>query len=191
MGAPSWAARLGILVIHNDPVVETELWAMAPPGVTVHTARFESPTSGGAEYTGTRWEDLVDAPDVARGLRQLGRPGVSAICFRFGSASFFGGAEFDDRFAAAATGRAGGTPARTAEEACRQVRTAFPAGADGVLIPGSGFRSREAIGPVERELGVPVVTSDHAVLWDLLRLAGVPAAVPHAGRLITAATMAG
>lgn len=258
MGTPSWVARLGVLVIHNDPVVETELWAMAPPGVTVHAARFESPTSGGAEYTGSSWAELVDAPDVDRGLRQLGQLGVSAICFCFGSASFFGGAGFDARFAAAAGERAAGTPVRTAgqamtaalaaagvrrplvvlppwftrptldaaaaylsgagldvaattqfrldtqwdgvtrhllfdrggrwevhpDEVRRQVVAAVPAGADGVLIPGSGFRSREAIEPLERELGVPVVTSNQAVLWDLLRLAGVDAAVPHAGRLL-------
>ncbi|HEX5567913.1 MAG TPA: hypothetical protein VFY14_13470, partial [Streptomyces sp.] len=68
----SWVAQLGILVIHNDPVVEAELWAMAPAGVTVHTARFESPTSNGTEYTGTSWQEMIASPDVRRGLVQLG-----------------------------------------------------------------------------------------------------------------------
>ncbi|URN12618.1 hypothetical protein LUW77_15985 [Streptomyces radiopugnans] len=110
----SWVAQLGVLVIHNDPVVEAELWAMAPDGVTVHAARFESPTSGGAEYTGTPWKEMVESPDVRRGLGQLGRMDLSAICLCFGSASFFGGPEFDEGFTAAARELAGGTEVYTA-----------------------------------------------------------------------------
>ncbi|MGK5449345.1 maleate cis-trans isomerase family protein [Streptomyces radiopugnans] len=254
----SWVAQLGVLVIHNDPVVEAELWAMAPDGVTVHAARFESPTSGGAEYTGTPWKEMVESPDVRRGLGQLGRMDLSAICLCFGSASFFGGPEFDEGFTAAARELAGGTEVYTAgqaivgalaatgverplvvvppwftaptfaaargyleaagrgaadllqyqldeewrevrrhqlfdrggrwevrpDEVCRQVAGRFPEDADGVLIPGSGFRSFEAVEPLEDELGVPVVTSNQACLWKLLDLTGLDAAVPGGGRLL-------
>ncbi|MEV6985865.1 hypothetical protein AB0M95_32025 [Sphaerisporangium sp. NPDC051017] len=266
-GAPnawSWVARLGVLVIHNDPVVEAELWGMAPPGTTVHAARFESPTSGGAEYTGTPWHEVIESPDVRRGLAQLGQMDLSAICFCFGSASFFGGPAFDDGFSAAATALAGGTPVYTAgqairlalaatgvrrplvvvppwftaptfaatrgylaatgfevagllqfelgarwqgvrrhrlfdrggrfevdpEEVHRQVAAAFPPDADGVLIPGSGFRSWEAIDSLERHLSVPVVTSNQACLWRLLDLTGVRTPVPGAGRLLAPRTRA-
>lgn len=254
----TWVAQLGILVIHNDPVVEAELWAMAPSGVTVHAARFESPTSTGAEYTGSAAQHVLDQPDVARGLHQLGTMGLSAISFCFGSASFFGGLAFDEEFTAGATALADGTPVYTAaqaisdalrvsgvrrplivfppwftqptfdatdayltsagfdvggivqfqlpstwdtvarhrlfdrggrwevhpDEVVRQVREGFAPGADGVLIPGSGFRSWEAIEPLERELGVPVVTSNQATLWRLLELTGTPAVVPGGGRLL-------
>lgn len=254
----SWVAQLGVLVIDNDPVVEAELWRMAPPGVTVHAARFESPTAGGAEYTGTSWQEMTGSRDIRRGLAQLGRMDLSAICLCFGSASFFGGREFDDGFTAAATGLAGGTPVYTAGQAIRgalaatgvrrplvvappwftaptfaaarsylaaaghevadlvqyqlgdgwqeaprhqlfdrggrwevdpadvgrQVAAGFPPGADGVLIPGSGFRSFEAVALLEDDLGVPVVTSNQACLWRLLELTGVGAAVPGGGRLL-------
>ncbi len=254
----TWVAQLGVLVIHNDPVVEAELWAMAPPGVTVHAARFESPTSTGAEYTGSAAQHLLAQPDVARGLAQLGSMGLSAISFCFGSASFFGGVAFDAEFVAGAVELAGGTPVYTAgsaitsalrvsgvrrplvvfppwftqptfdatgayltsagfevgglvqfqlpsswdsvarhrifdrggrwevqpDEVVRQVREGFADGADGVLIPGSGFRSWEAIEPLERSLGVPVVTSNQATLWRLLDLTGTRAAVPGGGRLL-------
>jgi maleate isomerase len=257
----TWIAQLGILVVHNDPVVEAELWAMAPPGITVHTARFESPTSTGAEYTGSPWEHLVSSPDVSRGLRQLGQTGLSAVCLCFGSASFFGGLKFDEGFTAAAAELAGGTPVYTAaqamtsaltklgirrplvvmppwftqptldatrgyltsagfdiagllqfqlgarwddvtrhllfdrggrwevhpDEVCRQVRNKFPESADGVLIPGSGFRSWEAIAPLERELGVSVVTSNQATLWRLLDFTKVTARVPGGGQLFATA----
>ncbi len=36
---------------------------------------------------------------------------------------------------------------------------------DGVLIPGSGFRAQGAVVPLERELGLPVITANQAVLW--------------------------
>ncbi len=257
MRAESWTARLGVLVVHNDPVVEAELWAMAPPGVTVHTARFESPTSTGAEYTSESWERMMAAPDVRRGLVQLGELGVSAICLCFGSASFFGGLEFDDGFTASAVELTGGTPVYTAGQAiraaltalgvrrpmvlappwftaptfaaaesylvaagfepaamvpfrlgerwdgverhrlfdrggrwdvrpaevCRQAVAAFPAHADGLLLPGSGFRSWEAVDELERDLGVPVVTSNQACLWRLLDLTGLNAPVPGGGLL--------
>ncbi|MFD9702562.1 hypothetical protein [Lentzea sp. NPDC059081] len=257
MTTRAWTARLGVLVVHNDPVVEAELWAMAPPGVTVHTARFESPTRTGAEYTSESWERLVSSPDVRRGLVQLGELGVSAICLCFGSASFFGGLAFDAGFAAAAAELAGGTPVYTAGQAiraaltalgvrrpmvlappwftaptfaaaesylvsagfepaalvpfrlgerwdgverhrlfdrggrwdvhpaevCRQAAEAFPAYADGLLMPGSGFRSWEAVDELERELRVPVVTSNQACLWRLLDLTGLAATVPGGGLL--------
>ena len=254
----AWLGRLGILVIHNDPVPEAELWAMAPPGVTVHAARFESPTSNGAEYRGTSWAAMASAPDVGRGLRQLGQLGVDAICLCFGSASFFGGAEFDNGFATVGRAVAGGTPVFTAAEAIAdalrslgltrplvvmppwftqptfdatrryltaagfgiaglaqfdlgadwagvakhrafdrgarwhvssedvhdQVERATPADADCVLIPGSGFRSLEAIAPLERRLGRPVVTSNQACLWYFLRRAGLSAPIEGYGRLL-------
>jgi maleate isomerase len=255
----AWLAQLGILVLHNDPVAEAELWAMAPPGVTVHSARFESPTSNGAEYTGSAWRMFVDAPDMTRGLQHLGQMDLSAICLCFGSCSFFGGPEFDAGFTAAASEKAGGAYVYTAaqaiqdalgamgirrplvvmppwftqptfeatekylstagfpiagmlqfelddrwegvarhrlfdrggrwdvraEDVCEQVSAGVTADADGVLIPGSGFRSWEAIEPLERELGIPVVTSNQACLWRLLDHTGVAAAVPGGGRLFT------
>ncbi|WBB79874.1 hypothetical protein O7606_00205 [Micromonospora sp. WMMD882] len=261
MRAPAWVAQLGVLVVHNDPVVEAELWGRAPAGVTVHAARFESPTSGGAEYTEETWQHLIAQPDVRRGLAQLGQMDLTAICLCFASASFFGGLEFDSGFAAAGTDLAGGTPVYTAGEAiragltevgarrplvlvppwfttptfaatrrylaaggfevagllhyrlddgwdgvaahrifdrggrwtvdpdevCRQVAARFPADADGVLIPGSGFRSWDAVARLEETLGVPVVTSNQSCLRRLFTIAGLDRTVPGGGRLVDAA----
>jgi maleate cis-trans isomerase len=258
--AAAWVAQLGVLVVHNDPVVEAELWGRAPAGVTVHAARFESPTSTGAEYTAETWQRLIAQPDIRRGLVQLGQMDLTAVCLCFASASFFGGLEFDTGFAAAATELTGGTPVYTAgqairaglaelavrrplvlvppwftaptfaatqrylaaggfevagllhyrldtgwegveqhrifdrggrwavdpEEVCRQVAARFPADADGVLIPGSGFRSWDAVARLEETLGVPVVTSNQACLRRLLAVAGLDRPVPGGGRLVDA-----
>ncbi|MFV2009863.1 MULTISPECIES: hypothetical protein [unclassified Micromonospora] len=256
----SWLAQLGVLVVHNDPVVEAELWTMAPAGVTIHAARFESPTSTGAEYTTESWQRMIRQPDVQRGLHQLGQMDLSAICLCFGSASFFGGLAFDTGFTEAAAGLTNGTPVYTAgqamraalaaagirrpavmappwftaptfsatrayldaagfevaslvqyqlppgweqvdrhrtfdhgarwqidpDEVCRQVAANFPPRADGVLIPGSGFRCWEAVEQLERELGVPVVTANQACLWQLIERTGLGLPVSGGGRLLAA-----
>ncbi|GAA1371437.1 maleate cis-trans isomerase family protein [Catellatospora chokoriensis] len=260
MRAAAWVAQLGVLVVHNDPVVEAELSRRAPAGVSVHAARFESPTSTGAEYTHETWQHLIAHPDIRRGLTQLGQMDLTAICLCFASASFFGGLEFDRGFAAAAGELASGTPVYTAGEAIRaglnelgirrplvvappwftaptfaaaerylaeaghevaglvhyqlgagwdtvqrhrlfdqggrwavdpdevsrHVAAAFPPDADGVLIPGSGFRSWDAVAALERQLDVPVVTSNQACLRRLLSIAGLHDTVPGGGRLVDA-----
>jgi len=254
-----WRARVGILVIHKDAVPEAEIWAMAPPGVTVHAARFDSPRRPGADFAGDHAAVLAESPDIARGLDQLGQMRLDVICLCFGSSSFLAGAGFDARFAEQASRRAGGTPVTTAplamidamrvlgvarpyllsppwftatsyaaaqryfadegltfagqtrfdlgpawrdsqtfeiydkggqwevrpEDVYRQARASFPPDADGILIPGSGFRSLEAIEPLEHDLGVPVITSNQACLWHCLRLAGVLDTEIGVGRLFS------
>ncbi|NUR42574.1 MAG: hypothetical protein HOV73_21060, partial [Streptomyces sp.] len=51
---------------------------------------------------------------------------------------------------------------------------------DSVLVPGSGFPSRGAVVPLEQELGVPVITSNQAVLWYGLQLTA-PGSAPDPG----------
>ena len=57
------------------------------------------------------------------------------------------------------------------------------ADADGVWITGALMPSVAVIDPLERELGVPVVTSMQAMAWRGLRLAGVDDAIEGYGRL--------
>ena len=256
-----WRARIGILVIHKDAVPEAEIWAMAPPGVTVHSARFDSPRKPGSDFQGDHAAALAESPDIARGLEQLGQLRLDVICLCFGSSSFLAGPGFDELFCERASKQAGGTPVTTAplamldamraagitrphlvsppwftatsyaaaeryftatgfpfagqvrfdlgpgwrdretfaiydlggqwevrpEEVYRQARASFPAHADGILIPGSGFRTLEAIEPLERDLRVPVVTSNQACLWQCLRMAGIRDTTLGGGRLFTTA----
>ncbi|MEU5099931.1 hypothetical protein, partial [Streptomyces sp. NPDC020996] len=51
----------------------------------------------------------------------------------------------------------------------RQTLTAFKdaedTAVDGILVPGSGFRTQDAVVPLEQELQIPVITANQSVLW--------------------------
>jgi len=56
----------------------------------------------------------------------------------------------------------------------RLAKEVFKPGADGLFISCTNFRTIDVIEPLERELGVPVVTSNQASMWAALRLIHQP-----------------
>lgn len=58
-------------------------------------------------------------------------------------------------------------------------------GADAVLCVGTNLRAGPLVDELEERLGLPVVDSAVAVAWHVLRLAGVSAAVPGWGSLLS------
>jgi maleate isomerase len=56
---------------------------------------------------------------------------------------------------------------------------------DAVFVSCTSLRLAEKIEDIEQKAGVPVTSSDHALAWHCLRLAGVNDVVPGAGRLFT------
>jgi maleate cis-trans isomerase len=56
--------------------------------------------------------------------------------------------------------------------------------ADGIFISCGNLRTFEAIEPLEKETGLPVVTSNQAGLWQALRMAGIEDKLPNLGRLL-------
>lgn len=61
---------------------------------------------------------------------------------------------------------------------------AWDPASDGLVAACLNFRSHLAIEAIEARIEKPVVTSTQAVLWHLLRLAGVTAPLPGLGRLL-------
>ena len=57
--------------------------------------------------------------------------------------------------------------------------------ADGVFISCTAYRTMEIVGPLERDLGKPVVTSNGATLWDALQTVGVSPQDSGVGSLFT------
>lgn len=64
------------------------------------------------------------------------------------------------------------------------------AGLDAVLLSCANVRAFEAVEALERTLGLPVVTSNQAVLWDLLQMIGWHGEVPGGGRLFQSPVLA-
>jgi maleate isomerase len=54
---------------------------------------------------------------------------------------------------------------------------------DAVLVSCTSLRVAEIVAPLEQALGKPVTSSNHAMAWHALRLAGVAETVPGWGRL--------
>jgi maleate isomerase/arylmalonate decarboxylase len=58
------------------------------------------------------------------------------------------------------------------------------AGSDAILITCTDFPTLPLIAQLEREFGVPVVTSNQATFWAMLRAAGVDDRFTDFGRLL-------
>ena len=56
---------------------------------------------------------------------------------------------------------------------------------DAVFVSCTSVRLAEAAAAIEAEIGIPVTSSNHAMAWHALRLAGVGDAMPQWGRLFT------
>ena len=72
------------------------------------------------------------------------------------------------------------------ERAYRLARQADVPDADAVLLSGTGLPTIGVLELLERDLGKPVVSSNQALLWRALRMAGVREPVPGFGRLFVA-----
>lgn len=69
--------------------------------------------------------------------------------------------------------------ALTAEDATEQVASVDPA-VDAVFVSCTNYPTLSAVESIEKELGMPVITSNGATLWDLCRVAGVECEGPGA-----------
>ena len=56
---------------------------------------------------------------------------------------------------------------------------------DAVFVSCTSLRLAEQVAAIEADIGIPVTSSDHALAWHCLRLAGVNDTVPGAGRLFS------
>lgn len=56
--------------------------------------------------------------------------------------------------------------------------------ADAVFISCGALRTLDVVDQIERRIGKPVITSNQAMLWDTLRLAGIEDRIDNAGALL-------
>ncbi|WP_245499886.1 hypothetical protein [Mesorhizobium sp. M4B.F.Ca.ET.089.01.1.1] len=67
-------------------------------------------------------------------------------------------------------------------EAAAERMAAVP-GVDAIFISCTSLRVAEAVAGLEQRIGIPVTSSNHAMAWHCLRLAGIDDIVPAGGRL--------
>lgn len=230
-------AKIGLVVPSNNTVVEPELWAMRPPGVTVHGNRILS--------RGNTPEGIAEMQEDTQGAVEELRAGrMDVIAYACLATSLVMGLAWTRNVAAgiaAGTGMAATTAATATLEAARalgarRIAVASPYTdriqallppfiADFGLelvstrnmnvqnslelwrIPGDEVRAfarsvdvpqaevlcivatdlptAAEIGALEQELGKPVVTTNQAILWQALALAGVDEPVEGYGTLLS------
>ncbi len=230
-------AKIGLVIPSNNTVVEPELWAMRPPGVTVHGNRILS--------RGNTPEAIVEMEkSTARAVEELRAGQMTVIAYACLATSLVKGMEWTRGVAeriAADTGIPAFTAAAATFEAARAlgarrvaVATPYPDHIQALLpafvaqtglelaatrnlgvrnslelwkIPGEEIRAfarsvdvpgaevlcivatdlptAEQIDAIERDLGKPVVTTNQAILWKALSLAGVDEPVTGYGALLS------
>jgi len=70
------------------------------------------------------------------------------------------------------------------EKIYRMIKGMYTEAADGVFISCTDFRGMDVIDLLETDLNVPVVTSNQATLWEMLRLVGIREKIEHYGKLL-------
>ena len=83
-----------------------------------------------------------------------------------------------------------GVVSRITPAAIRNGVAAIMAGAavDAVFVSCTSVRLAEAARGIEAEIGIPITSSNHAMAWHALRLAGVEDVLPQWGKLFTCAS---
>ncbi|MBT7510492.1 MAG: hypothetical protein HN650_08780 [Rhodospirillaceae bacterium] len=87
-------ARIGMFIVGNEVVPEAEWWAMAPLGVSVHTARVTERAPWASWNKHRAGVDLKD--DLMRGAEQFAAMRLSAAVIGHSSSSFIGGKGWDE-----------------------------------------------------------------------------------------------
>jgi len=101
-------ARIGLVYIASSVVMEPEMYAMAAPGVSIHTSRLHLP-----KVTVEGIDSMMRSPGLEQASRLIGEAPLSVICFGGTSASFLYGTEWDRALTAKMESWAPGVPSVT------------------------------------------------------------------------------
>ncbi|SFD97768.1 maleate cis-trans isomerase family protein [Roseivivax sediminis] len=102
-------ARIGLIFMASSVVMENEMWAMAPRGVSVHTTRIKLPK---VNVEGI--QAMMDAPQLEEAARLLASAPIDVLCFGGTSGSFLHGTAYDEALTAKLKNWAPGIAVNTA-----------------------------------------------------------------------------
>ncbi len=143
MAPDNWGhkARLGVFIVGAEPVPEAEWWAMAPPGVSVHTARITSKTPWATWNADRSGVNLCE--DLMRGAQQFAALAADVVVVGHSSSSVLGGAGWDEAVVRRLKEVIGGeTKVTTNGQDCAKAMAAVSGTRPFVIIPpwfGDGF----------------------------------------------------
>jgi maleate cis-trans isomerase len=108
MNMYGWRGRIGLLVPSINTTMETEFWRIAPPGVSVHSARI----SGGRHGTPDELRGMESASKAA--ARDVAMIEPDVLVYGCTSGSFFEGPEWNKKICAQLTEISGAPTVTTA-----------------------------------------------------------------------------
>lgn len=161
-------ARIGLIFMASSVVMEAEMWAMAPKGVSVHTTRIKLP-----KVTVDGIQAMMDAPELEQAARLLASAPIDVLCFGGTSASFLHGTAYDKALIAKMQDWAPDIAVNTASTASLAGLKAVDAGSVILATPYVDEVHARAIRFLE-ENGHPVVASHNLGIDTDQALAEVP-----------------
>ena len=90
-----WRARFGMFIVASEAVPESEWWAMAPPGISVHASRIDA-RAPWATWSAEQEGQVKPADDLARGAGQFAAMRLNAVVVGHSSSSILGGLGWDE-----------------------------------------------------------------------------------------------
>ncbi len=161
-------ARIGLIYMHSSVVMENEMWAMAAPGISVHTARIHLPKVN-VQGIGA----MMESPQLEEAARLIGGAPIDVLCFGGTSASFLHGTKWDRALIANMEEWVPGVPVTTASTATLAGLAEVGAGKVALATPYGDEVHQRAIRFLE-ENGHAVAKSDNLGISDDHELADVP-----------------
>ncbi len=161
-------ARIGLIFMASSVVMESEMWAMAAPGVSIHTTRIRLP-----KVTLEGLEAMMSAPELEQAARLVGSAPIDVLLFGGTSASFLHGTAYDKGLIARLEGWAPGPKVTTASTASLAALKEVGAGKLALATPYVGEIHERAIRFLE-ENGHPVIRSANLGIDADRALAEVP-----------------
>jgi maleate isomerase len=165
-----YRARVGLVYIASSVVMEPECYAMAPYGVSIHTARvhLEEVTVEGLSRLGSEHKSqIMDA------TRLLSKAPLQSIVFGCTSGSFVGGPGYDLQLVAEMAEVSGGIPVTTTTTAATHALRTLGVRRIALFTPYPRPLGDRAAAYFE-QLGHPVVVADHLGIDDDREIGEVP-----------------
>jgi maleate isomerase len=122
--------KIGLISLHSSVVTESEMWAMAAPGISVHTSRLKI-----GKITVQDIDSMMKSPELEESVRLVAGAPIDVLCFGGTSASFLHGTAFDVQLLAKMRCWAPGIQVTTASTATLHALSEVGAGTIGLATP--------------------------------------------------------